>query len=410
MLPADLKPEQFTGYPPEARKLVTNDLAALQRLPLSFLPSLLREVIDYDFKFPAERKALDRELANLSSLSAEQTKDWFQGFAQIKISPQLEQFDWVNAPAQFVEQLSAYLWSTHQLDAFRVAALAYAERLRAAVPPEPPAMPRLGITIIGQGVTTPEEPLFRKLRQHGVYFSRVQPENGLKQLLDAVAARAKTQPAAHDHWYIDGGQEAAYDPAITCVSYKALEPARAALSNKIRVEIERPGMGPETLRTLLAQMRPADLGFDRGTDQNASRTGDAVLDRFQVKLLTEGSGTQIFSTTFAQWAAREALRRAQPLTLLVRFAPRQWQKPMNEMLSAATDATAELDPMGSLVDADFGAYYNWLNQQRLTGADQSSFLVWFENHGEAVAIGPSMPRGTQSTAAADLRTVLSWMT
>jgi hypothetical protein len=116
------------------------------------------------------------------------------------------------------------------------------------------------------------------------------------------------------------------------------------------------GAGPETLHTLLAQMRPADLGFDRGMDQYASKTGDAVLDRFQLKLLTEGSGTQIFSTTFTQWAAREALRRAQPVTLLVRFAPRQRQKPMNEMLSASTDAGAELDPMGSLVDADFGTY------------------------------------------------------
>jgi len=396
----DLKPEQFSGYPPEARKLVTNDLAALQRLPLSFLPSLLREVIDYDFKFPEERKAIERELANLNSLSPGQTKDWFQGFAEIRLSRQLEQFDWINAPAQFVEQLSAYLWTTHQLDAFRVAALAYAERLRAAVPPEPPAMPRLGITVIGQGVTTPDEILFRKLRPHGVYYSRVQPENGLKQLLDVVGARAKAHPAVHGHWYIDGGQEAAYDPALTCVSYHALGPARAVLSSKIRVEIERPGMGPETLRTLLAQMRPADLGLEQS----------AVLDRFQVKLLTEGSGTQIFSTTFAQWAARESLRRAQPLTLLVRFAPRQRQKPMNEMLSAGTDSRVELDPMGSLVDADMGAYYNWLNQQRLTGAEQSSFLVWFENHREAVAIGPSMPRGTESTAVVDLAKLLSWMT
>jgi hypothetical protein len=400
MLPADLKPEQFTGYPPEARKLVTNDLAALQRLPLSFLPSLLREVIDYDFKFPAERKALERELANLSALSPEQAKDWFGGFEQIRLSKPLEQFDWVNAPAQFVEQLSAYLWTTHQLDAFRLAALAYAERLRAAVPPEPPAMPRLGITVIGQGVTTPQEPLFRKLRPHGVYYSRVQPENGLKQVLDAVDARAKAHPVAHGHWYIDGGQEADHDPSLTCVSYHALEPVRAALSNKIRVEIERPGMGPETLRTLLAQMRPADLGLVQA----------AVLDRFHVKLLTEGSGTQIFSTTFAQWAAREALRRAQPLTLLVRFAPRQRQKPMNEMLSAGTDSGLELDPMGSLVDADMGAYYNWLNQQRLTGAERSSFLVWFENHNEAVAIGPSMPRGTESTTPADLQKLISWMT
>jgi len=409
----DLKPEQFSGYPPEARKLVTNDLAALQRLPLSFLPSLLREVIDYDFKFPAERKAIEKEMANLSSLSPEQTKDWFQGFAQIRLSPQLEQFDWINAPAQFVEQLSAYLWTTHQLDAFRVAALAYAERLRAAVPPEPPAIPRLGITVIGQGVTTSDEILFRKLRPHGVYYNRVQPENGLKQILEAVAARAKAHPAVHDHWYIDGGQEAAHDTALTCVSYHALGPARAALSSKIRVEIERPGMGPETLRTLLAQMRPADLGLEprvaQGENGSAVESVGAVMDRFQVKLLTEGSGTQIFSTTFAQWAAREALRRAQPLTLLVRFAPRQRQKPMNEMLSAGTDSRVELDPMGSLVDADMGAYYNWLNQQRLTGAEQSSFLVWFENHSEAVAIGPSMPRGTESTTVVDLTKLLSWM-
>jgi hypothetical protein len=400
MLPADLKPEQFTGYPPEARKLVINGLAALQRLPLSFLPSLLREVIDYDFKFPAERKALDRELANLGSLSPEQARDWFNGFAQIRLSTTLEQFDWINFPAQFVEQLSAYLWTTHQLDAFRLAALAYAERLRAAVPPEQPVTPRLGITVIGQGVTTSQEPLFRKLRAHGVYYSRVQPENGLQQILNAVSARAKAHPVAHGHWYIDGGQEADHDPAITCVSYHALGPVRVALSSKIRVEIERPGMGPETLRTLLAQMRPADLGLDQG----------AVLDRFQVKLLTEGSGTQIFSTTFAQWTARETLRRVQPLTLLVRFAPRQRQKPMNEMLSAGTDNRVELDPMGSLVDADMGAYYNWLNQQRLTGAEQSSFLVWFENHSEAVAIGPAMPRGTESASPTDLQKLISWMT
>jgi hypothetical protein len=413
MSSVDLKPEQFSAYPPEARKLVTNDLAALQRLPLSFLPSLLREVIDYDFKFPAERKAIEKELANLSSLSPEQTKDWFQGFAQIRLSLQLEQFDWINAPAQFVEQLSAYLWTTHQLDSFRMAALAYGERLRAAVPPEPPAMPRLGITVIGQGVATAEEPLFRKLRPHGVYYSRVQPENGLKQILEAMGVRAKAHLAVHGHWYIDGGQEAAHDPVLTCVSYHALGPARAALSSKIRVEIERPGMGPETLRTLLAQMRPADLGLDQRAVQDmnggAAPSGSAVLDRFRVKLLTEGSGTQIFSTTFAQWAAREALRRAQPLTLLVRFAPRQRQKPMNEMLSVGTDSGAELDPLGSLVDADMGAYYNWLNQQRLTGAEQSSFLVWFEGHGEAVAIGPSMPRGAESTSPTDLQELISWM-
>ena len=208
MLPSDLKPEQFNGYPPEARKLVTGYVETLQRLPLSFVPSLLREVIDYDFKFPPERKAIEKELANLKSLSPEQVKEWFQGFAQIKQTPKLESVDWVNSPGLFVEQLSAHLWATHQLDAFRKAAMDYASRLQAVAPPEPPPVPRLGIAVIGQGATAHDEPLFRKLRAHGGYFSRVNPENGLETLLNAVAARAKAHPAPYAHWYIDGGQEA----------------------------------------------------------------------------------------------------------------------------------------------------------------------------------------------------------
>ena len=118
--------------------------------------------------------------------------------------------------------------------------------------------------------------------------------------------------------------------------------------------------------------------------------GDEILDRFQVKLFTEGSGTQIYSTTFAQWTAREVLRRAQAITLLVRFAPRQRQRPMNELLSSG-NAHAELDPAGSLVDGDMAAYYHWINQQRLPGSDRSSFLVWFEGHSQALVVAPASP-------------------
>jgi len=34
--------------------------------------------------------------------------------------------------------------------------------------------------------------------------------------------------------------------------------------------------------------------------------------------------------------------------------------------------------------------------------------VWFEDHSEAVAIGPSLPRGTESTTAVALDQLLSW--
>jgi hypothetical protein len=223
----------------------------------------------------------------------------------------------------------------------------------------------------------------------------------LEQILAAVEERARAHPVSYGHWYVDGGQAARPTPTLTTVSYSALAPARANLLKFMQAQIARPGMGPEELRTNLARLLPVDLGMDKD--------GDPVLDRFQVRLFTEGSGTQIFSTTFAQWTARESLRRAQPLTLCVRFAPRQRQKPMNEMLSAS-DADPQLDPVGSLVDADMGSYYHWINQQRLTGAEHSSFLVWFEGQNQALVIAPSLPRGVSSDSVLNLKALLSLAT
>ena len=151
---------------------------------------------------------------------------------------------------------------------------------------------------------------------------------------------------------------------------------------------------------MLAQLRPEEIGLaSAGADRDTE-----VLNHFQMSLLTEGSGTQIFSTTFVQWAARECLRRAEPETLLLRYAPRQQLQPMNAMLSGSTESAP--DPEGSLVDADMGAYYTWLNLRRLTGADQMRFLAWFEGHGEALVIGPGLPGGTTSDSAMNMEGVL----
>ncbi len=401
MQPSDLQPEHFAAYPPEAHKLIAAHLDVLRRLPLSFVPSLLREIIEYDYKFPAERSDIDHELTSLNSLSATQLKQRFEAFSQISLSFALEQFDWINLPAQFVEQQSAYLWSTHQLDAFRKAATDYGAELQAAKAPETMPVRRLGIAVIGQGVSLYEGKLFRNLRQHGTYFSHVKPDRGFDLLLAGIEARAEAHPVPYAHWYVDGGQPALTSPALTGISYNGLESVRAALLKKMQAEIARPGMGPEELRTHMARLVPADLGMNKA--------GDAILDRFQVKLLTEGSGTQIFSTTFAQWTAREVLRRAQALTLMVRFAPRQRQRPMNELL-ANTKENAELDPLGSLIDGDMGSYYHWINQQRLPGSEQSSFVAWFEGHNQAVVIAPSLPKGAESSNALDLGELLSLAT
>jgi hypothetical protein len=395
LLPSDLKAEHFAKYPPEARQLAAANVSLLSQLPLAFLPLLLREIIQYDWKFPIERRDLDRQLSYLESLSTDQRRAMLASFAELRMAPSLEQMDWVGAPTQFSEQLTAVLWSSHQIDAFRTAAVAYVEKLDAAMPNDPLPLPRLGIVVIGQGVAETQRPLFRKLRPHGVYFNQVDPQNGLQIVLEAVAQRARAHPSPFAHWYIDGGGAESVPGEVSRVSYQALAPVRTALIERMRQVEQSRTMGPEALVAALAQMQPSDLGL----------SGD-VLNHFQVELLTQGSGTQVFSTSFVQWAAREALRRAQPVTLLARFAPRQRERPLNELLTG-TAANNELDPKGALVDADMGGYYTWLNQQRLSDADKASFLIWFEGHSEALAIGPSLARGAESSERLALAQILN---
>ena len=396
MLPPQLNADHFSSYPPKGRKLAAARIALLRELPLGFVPFLLKEIAAYDWKFPAEQRELDQQLVYLEALPAEKRAQQMAVFSQLKLSSALENVDWVNSPGRFLEQLSAHLWATHQMDAFRAASESYMQKFREASPPEEPAVPRLGIALIGEGVSDSPYRLFRKLRRGGMHFSRVKPGGAVQAILEAVHARSVAHPEPFAHWYIDGGRSQMDSSALTCISYDALTPVRAELQNKMRQAYESPNFGAEALRTMLAQTTPQDLSFGGA---------NPVLDRFQVSLLTEGSGTQIFSTTFVQWAAREALRRAQPLTLFVRFAPRQREQPMNELLAEA-QRKPELDPAGSLIDADMGAYYTWLNQQRLPGAERSAFLVLFEDHSEAVAIGPAMPRGTVDDRPIDLPALL----
>jgi hypothetical protein len=392
MLPGELTSATFAAYPPEARGLATRNLEILRRLPLAFVPLLLRELIVYDWKFPAERADLDRQLAYLRGLAPDAFRAEMSRFAELKLTRELERIDWANAPAVFSEQLSAHLWATRQIDSFSRAAVDYVSKASASAPDPPLPTHRFAMAAIGQGVKTGDYRLFRKLRSKGVYYTQVKPSGGVRALLDAVQARAAKRPARYAHWYIDGGAPLDAAEGVTRVSYDALSAPRTTLQNRMQKTYEAPAFDPEAFRTMLAKIKPAELGF---------QGGDETLNRFQLSLLTEGSGTQVFSTTFVQWAAREALRRAQPLTLLIRFAPRQREKQMNELL-AERQRPADLDPLGSLIDGDMGAYYTWINQQRLAGAERAAFLAWFEDHGEALAIGPGLEAGRVSAEPVEL--------
>src|SRR5437868_8922938 len=89
MLPGQLVAESFSAYPAEAKRLAVAHLALLKKLPLGFVPLLLRELIAYDFKFPAERRDIERQFAYLKSLTPAQIAAAVAPFVQLRLTTAL---------------------------------------------------------------------------------------------------------------------------------------------------------------------------------------------------------------------------------------------------------------------------------------------------------------------------------
>ncbi len=404
MQPSQLQAGNFSHYPPQAATLAVQYLPEFRKMSLGLLPIILRELIDYDWRFPAEQRALRAQLEYLRGLTPAAFAKLMEPLSGLRMPAKVSRIDWVNQPQYFMEQFSAMLWSTLQMDYYRGAALAYERALSPVVAGKPPEMPRFTIVVVGKGVAQSNLELFRPLRPYGVLLTGLSPHEGLPTLLDFVKERAKKYPQNYAHWYIDGGQpepDCGPDQGVTLTSYARVASAAVRELQLATRFMQRSAVGPERLQSYMAALGPKDLGL-------TGSSTDTALRHFEATLLTEDAGTQIFSTTFVQWAARESMKRAQPSTMLARFAPRQQMAPMNELLKR-DPRTQAVDPVGSLVDADMGAYYTWINQHRLAGADQARFLAWFEGHTIALAIAPGLPRGTTSSRPASLQNTLDWM-
>jgi len=400
----DLKSESFARYAPEGRALAAAHIDLLRRVPLALLPLLLLQMQQYDVSFPAERSQLNSEIAALEAMDRTAFDALMQPFAAFDLSAGLKTMDWVNRPQQFSERLTAWIWSQHQIDPYHAAAESYRQQVQARHPQPAPATPRWTFVLLGRGIPRSDAPLFRKLAPHGTLFTNVDPAGGTEILVAEASARAQRHPLPYGHWYIDGGEPL---PAITLttVSYNRLVPVvrrEFALLHRFSSDQNAGGVAMvEAVSSYVAALTPDEIGL-KGTP------ADAPLRHFEVNLLTQGAGCQIFSTTFVQWATRECLHRAQPLTLVARFATRQTMAPMEELL-ARDPLSQPQDEQGSLVDADMGAYYTWINQSRLPGNEQTRFLAWWEDRNLALVVSPSLPRGTMSTEKADMKQLLGWM-
>jgi hypothetical protein len=397
MRPPSLTSADFAKYPEQARHFVLARLDLLRTLPLTLLVSMLREISEFDWLFPAEQKVLQGQMDGLATLSPKKRADVLGGFERVSVPDKLAELDWVNEPKRFLESLTAWLWSSSQIDQFHSAARDFAAAVIVGTDTAAP-IPRASIVVLPTGLDKPGYVLFRKLRAHGTFHENVASDADLAELAGWLASRASKVPEPLAHFYIEGGAPVAtLQSRINTVSWLETSAMRAQILKRVTQMTEAVGTGPEMARSHLASLSPAELGLHA-----SGKAG--VMEHFALSVLAEGAGTQIFSTTFAQWGAREILRRAQPTSLVVRFGPRRELLAMNEMLK---DETAANDAPGSLMDADMGAYYTWVNQQRLAGAETAGFLALSQSRGKAIVIGPGLAKGSISRTPVSLEELLT---
>lgn len=374
----------------------------LESLPIPLAAVMMQQLARAASLFPAEKRELDRTLQSLTPPRPGNAKRAVEMFATLRLSPELERLDWRSDAAGFVDRMTAELWSTGQIGTFREAAKLLApSTITAEQGAQAPKRRFVAIALDKHLSAVGKTPvLFRMLRPYGTFFPHADDEDGAETLANWLAARANAQPEPYTHWQISGGiwKEPAAAPVVS-LSYNGMLAERErllAFFNTVRNTAA--SQGPEGLQRVLQQLTPEEIGM--------GAIADPVVRTFALDIFTQGSGTQLYATTFVQWTIREALRRAQPESVFAWFTPRCEATSMDWRISHP-DREQALDGPGSLVDAEMGAYLSYVNLMRLPDAERAGFLVWHQGYGQALLVGADMPRGVESNSAITLKGLLA---
>jgi len=176
--------------------------------------------------------------------------------------------------------------------------------------------------------------------------------------------------------------------AASLLSYAALKPFR----DKFLAELNKTPKDIQATDQIMSNLRleswngwglwPAEVG-------NLPR-----LRKFVIDLFLSGNGALIFSNAFVEWAASEALRRARPPVMVIRFGMRSKPKPFTSIaifenqqrVSSLPDVD---DPENSAIDAAILARYVWLSASRYPEGEQTVCLCVSEYRDSAYVILPA---------------------
>jgi hypothetical protein len=409
----------------EAATLARSHADLLGRLPATVHAFILVELQRWAALFPAERRYQQALLEHLSRTTADELRQLAEGISRIEREAALTRIT-ERDPARFQDLAQAALRKQSRLPAWRHEVDQFFQPIDPAIesrlyPPDAPR--RLVVQVYAGDIAVQPDKLWSRLRAKGIRIplalGGVKNRDGyLRALLGAPSAErgpslfGRLQDdggfASTDAWIVES-HAVLHDllhhtprsgrAGWTALSYERLLPYRDAL---MRALFSRIQSGVESPQAFAAYARGLTIRPEPGALLNP----DDIVQAFVRDVLLTGNGTLFVNNTFVEWAAVQALRRAQPRLLVARYGVRDRLKPFSSLLLFSQPRTSDRiplveDPVGSFIDAEQLAYYVWVQAEKSAAyRGKTLYLFLAENHEELLAIRSDLPTPAAPPSAA----------
>jgi hypothetical protein len=418
---------QFTaGLTGEAATLAREHGHVLGRLPATVHAFILVELQKWPTLFGPERKYHRVLLEHLSHLPRPELDQAAAGIGRIEAEAGANRLKVPN-PARFQDDAQALLRKRGLIVAWRREVDGFFQKVDPALEAQlyPADAPRrLVVQLYGSGITVQPDRLWSRFKGAGMRVPlNLEGTNGTEPFLQALfgardhggtapalfaAAAGPARLAPLDAWLIEshealhalcdadsGGTSAG---SLAGLSYDRLRAYRDEVTRALYAKIQN---GVESPQAFAAYVRSLQIAPPAGALLYAAD----VLVAFVRDVLLTGNGTLFVNNTFVEWAAVQALRRAQPRILVTRYGVRDRFKPFSSLLlfsqpRASDRVPTTPDPVGSFIDVEQLSYYVWLNAEKSPAYRKKTlYLFLAEGVGEMLAIRSDVPVATASGLA-----------
>jgi hypothetical protein len=423
----------------EAAALASDHAVQMRRLPATVHAFILVELQKWPTLFPAERRYQRALIEHLSGAAASELAQLSAGIAKVEAEASLGKISERN-PARFQDLAQAALRKQSLLTAWRREVDLFFQQIDPQLesrlfPPDAPR--RLVVQVYSSAIAVQREKLWARLRAHGtrirLSLDGVKNRDGYLRTLFGVQSddhngslfdrlRDDGGVAASDGWIVESHaalHDLVLQPprspglSLTGLSYERLLPYRDVLMRALFSKVQT---GVESPQAFAAYARNLTLAPEVGTLPNP----DPIVQAFVRDILLTGNGTLFVNNTFVEWAAVQALRRAQPRLLVARYGVRDKLKPFSSLLLFSQPRASDRiplieDPLGSFIDVEQLSYYVWLQAEKSAAYRKKTlYLFLAESEDEMLAIrsdtpGPVAFAHTPASLADVCATMAQWL-